>query len=89
VPTISRFFGITIRIYRDDHPPAHFHASYAEFEAKIGIENLELLEGRLPRRALTLVIEWAMQHRPELRENWRRALRHEAALPIVPLDGEV
>lgn len=88
MPTISRFFGITIRIYRDDHPPPHFHAVYGEEEAAISIESLELLAGRLPRRALALVVEWAMMHRPELRENWRRAERHEPALPIAPLDGE-
>ena len=29
-----------------------------------------------------------MMHRPELRENWLRAERHEAALPIAPLDEE-
>ncbi len=35
-----------------------------------------------------MVLEWAMMHRPELRENWLRAERHEAALPIAPLDEE-
>jgi hypothetical protein len=87
VPTISRFYGIDIFIYRNDHPPPHFHASYGEFEAKIGIDNLELLAGHLPRRALSLVIEWAMMHRPELRENWERASRLAPPLPIAPLDG--
>lgn len=28
VPTISRFFGILIQMYLDDHPPPHFHAIY-------------------------------------------------------------
>ena len=42
----------------------------------------------LPRRVFTMVLEWAMMHRPELRENWLRAERHEAALPIAPLDEE-
>jgi hypothetical protein len=26
MPTISQFYGITIRMYFDDHPPPHFHA---------------------------------------------------------------
>ena len=37
-----------------DHPPPHFHAIYGEHEAKIGIETLERIEGKLPRRALGL-----------------------------------
>jgi hypothetical protein len=59
MPTISRFFGIAIRIYLDEHPPPHFHASYAEFDAAIAIDTLEVVAGRLPRRAQALVLEWA------------------------------
>ena len=88
MPTLSRFFGISILIYRNDHPPAHFHAFYGGHAAAISIETLDLLAGSLPRRAFTMVLEWAMIHRPELRENWLRAERHEAALPIAPLDEE-
>jgi hypothetical protein len=88
MPTISRFFGISIRMYRDDHEPAHFHAYYAEYSAKIGIETLEVLAGRLPRRAFVLVLEWALLHRPELRDNWQRARRQEPAVPIAPLGEE-
>lgn len=86
MPTLSTFFGITIRMYYDDHAPPHFHAYYAEAAAQIAIESLDVLHGRLPRRALTLVVEWALAHRPELRENWERATRHEPLAPIEPLD---
>ena len=51
MPTLSVFFGIVIRMYYDDHPPPHFHAIYGEHEAKIGIETLELMDGKLPRRS--------------------------------------
>src|SRR5438874_5576436 len=30
VPRINEFYGIVIWLYRDDHPPAHFHAQYGE-----------------------------------------------------------
>ena len=66
MPTLSIFFGIVIRMYYDDHPPPHFHAIYGAHEAKIGIETLELIEGKLPRRALGLVLDWAELHRQEL-----------------------
>ncbi|MCA9247110.1 MAG: DUF4160 domain-containing protein [Planctomycetales bacterium] len=86
MPTISQFFGITIRMYFDDHPPPHFHAYYGEFAAKFDIETLEVAEGRLPRRAKALVLEWAAAHRDELRENWQLADRHETLHPIAPLE---
>lgn len=43
MPTISEFFGILIRMYYDDHNPAHFHAYYGDFEAIIRIDTLEVL----------------------------------------------
>jgi hypothetical protein len=88
MPTISRFFGIRIQMFHDEHPPPHFHARYGEFSARVSIESLELLSGWLPRRALALVLEWAIIHRPELRENWRRIERDEPLRPIAPLDEE-
>jgi hypothetical protein len=46
MPEISRFFGILIRVYFDDHNPPHFHAMYAGDEARVGIEPIAILEGR-------------------------------------------
>jgi uncharacterized protein DUF4160 len=86
VPTISRFFGIAIRMYVREHGPPHFHAIYGNEEASIEIERLQVLEGRLSRRAMALVVEWAFQHRDELRDNWWRAERHEPLLAIEPLE---
>jgi hypothetical protein len=42
-----------------DHPPPHFHAVYQEHDAKINIDALEIIEGYLPRRQLSLVRRWA------------------------------
>ena len=39
VPVISRFFGIVITMYWDDHNPAHFHAKYGEYEAVVEIKS--------------------------------------------------
>jgi hypothetical protein len=86
VPRISQFFGITIAMYYNDHLPAHFHALYAEHEATLVIETLAVLSGHLPRRALALVLEWAVLHRLELRDNWERARRGMPLEPIEPLD---
>jgi hypothetical protein len=37
VPEISRFFGIVIAMYHDEHLPPHFHARYAGKEIQVGI----------------------------------------------------
>jgi hypothetical protein len=57
MPEISRFFGIVIKMFYNDHIPSHFHAEYGEFEALIEIETLDVYRGMLPRRALVLVLE--------------------------------
>jgi Domain of unknown function (DUF4160) len=86
VPEISRFFGITIRMFFNDHSPPHFHAVYGGNEALIQIESLEVLRGELPRRALALVLEWASQHRQELRRAWELARQGLNPAPIRPLE---
>jgi hypothetical protein len=86
MPEVSRFFGIVIRMYFNDHSPAHFHAEYGEYEALIEIETLAILRGNLPRRAMALVLEWAAIHRQELRLDWERARGGTPLLSIAPLD---
>ena len=86
MPQISRFFGIVIYLYFNDHAPPHFHAEYSGAEAVYTIETLEILRGQLPRRAHGMVVEWASLHRFELMDNWQRARRMEALEAIDPLD---
>ena len=83
---LCRFFGIIIRMFCNDHEPAHFHARYGEFEALIVIDTLEVYRGYLPRRALALVLEWAALHRRELRRDWELARNGTLIEKIQPLD---
>ena len=85
VPTISRFYGIVIRMYFADHAPPHFHAVYAGEEAVIEIATGEVLRGHLPDRALRMVREWASMHRDEPAANWARAQVPQRPVPIAPL----
>jgi len=66
MPEISRFLGIVIAMYFDEHNPPHFHAVYGNKDAAIAIDSLKVLEGNLPPRILGLVVEWASEHRKEL-----------------------
>jgi hypothetical protein len=86
VPEISRFFGIVIAMFYNDHPPPHFHVRYGSQRAIVDIETLSMLDGALSPRALGLVVEWAAQHQSELNANWERARRHAALSPIPPLE---
>lgn len=85
MPEISRFYGIVIQMYFGDHPPPHFHARYAEHQAKIDIDALAVIDGKLPARALGLVIEWAALHQQELREAFERAVNSQPPGKIEPL----
>jgi hypothetical protein len=73
MPQVSRFFGIVIFMYFNDHSPAHFHAQYSGQEAIYEIETLEIQRGNLQRRAHGLVMEWASLHWQELLDDWIRA----------------
>ena len=86
MPEISRFFGIIIAMYYNEHAPPRFHAKYAGHRASFSIPELKIIEGSLPRRAISLVLEWAFLHRDELMENWVRADRREDLSSIKPLE---
>ena len=85
MPEICRFYGIVIKMYFADHVPPHFHAEYAEHEARIAIESLTVLSGTLPPRAMGLVAEWSVQHQQELLALWERAKRHDTIGRLAPL----
>ena len=85
MPEISRFFGIIIVIYYREHPPPHFHAKYGNETGVFSISDLKLIEGRLPKRAISLVLEWAFEHRDELMEDWELAMARKPLRKIPPL----
>ncbi len=85
MPEISRFYGIIIRMYFDDHPPPHFHARYGNDQAVININTLAIISGKLPPRALGLVMEWATLYQSELKEVWKKAVNLEPLHKIDPL----
>jgi hypothetical protein len=79
------FFGILIRMFFNEHSPPHFHAEYGEYKAAINIQTLEVMEGKMSRRALELVLDWAELHQAELMEDWGLCRKHVEPHPIEPL----
>lgn len=85
MPEISRFLGIVITMFYNDHELAHFHAVYGQSAATISIHD-ETVIGEFPVRPLRLVLEWTQLHKDELLENWRLAKQRKPLKPIAPLD---
>ena len=84
MPIISRFYGVIIKMYfqQSEHNPPHIHAMYGEYVGAIDIKNGEMIEGDLPKRALSLVQEWIKQHQNELLYIWNTQEFRE----LPPLD---
>lgn len=85
MPTICKFYGITIMIFNNDHPPPHIHIRYGNANACVRIDNGSILEGKFPRKQLNLVKEWVTKNRESLVENWNLALAHADVFKIDPL----
>jgi hypothetical protein len=86
MPEVSRFFGIIITLYYNDHPPPHFHVRYGQQKAIIAIQTLSILEGKLSSRVLRLVQEWAAEHQAELMADWELARQNQPLESIEPLE---
>jgi len=85
MPELSRFLGIVIAMYFNDHSPPHFHVLYNEYDAEIEIKNLTVLNGNLPARVLGLAMEWAALHKDELMDNWNLLQAGQKYNKIQPL----
>ncbi len=85
MPEICRFFGIVVAMYYNEHQPPHFHAKYGEFRASFSIKDLEIIEGNMPKRVISLILEWAFENRQDLLEDWELARCSEQLKKIKPL----
>ncbi len=85
MPTICMFRGIKIYMYWSDHMPPHFHASYGGSEILVSIDELEILEGKMPSKQLKMLLGWAAFHQEELWENWELARAEQELFTIEPL----
>lgn len=85
MPELSRFLGIIIAMYYNDHGPAHFHAVYGSFEITMEIES-GIVRGAFPPRALSHVQEWREMHKAELLHDWELAKKRETLNKIAPLE---
>ena len=85
MPEISRFYGILIKMYFNDHQPPHFRAEYGNYELLISIDALAVIAGKFPPRAMGMVIEWASLHQRDRKRAWNQARSFEIVEKIEPL----
>ena len=84
MPTISNFYGISIKMFfkPKEHDPSHIHAVYGEYVGVFDITSMEMTEGDLPGVAHGLVKDWLALHQSELEEMWRT----QKIVKLPPLD---
>lgn len=73
MPVIARFYGMVVKMYLlgKEHNPPHIHVIYGEHNAVVDIQSLELIEGDLHGKALSMALEWAAAHQSELLDMWQ------------------
>lgn len=73
MPLISRFLGVSIKMYFNDQGLPHFHAQYQNFNGVFSINSGRLVLGTLPPSIVEEVTKWAINNKAVLMENWKRA----------------
>ncbi len=69
-----------------DHVPPHFHAWYNHGEYKISVDiKSGLVKGRMPGRAVRMILEWLDLHRDELLACWEQTKNKQHPDKIAPL----
>lgn len=81
MPTIAFFHGIAIRMFFNDHAPAHIHAYHGE--ARFNIESGEVMGGKLPPAQRKLVQRWIEMYKGALRAAWD-AVREDLTPERIP-----
>lgn len=85
MPEISRFLGIIIKMFFEDHAPPHFHVEYQGYKALFSIKTGKVIAGRFPKNSSTIVTAWALIHKKELMDNWKSLTTGKEAKKIEPL----
>ena len=72
MPVISRFYGITIKMYlrQKEHNPPHIHAIYGEYVALFSLIDGEMFEGYIHMKGQQMVKEFVEYYRDRLLIMW-------------------
>jgi hypothetical protein len=90
MPELSRFYGIVIAMFYQDHNPPHIHvyggnSKRPDWSIQLEIRDGSILDGEAPKLALKLVRDWLRLHREEVFDAWYLAVNGEKPFKIAPL----
>jgi hypothetical protein len=86
MPEISRFFGLIIRMFYDDHEPPHVHVEYQGQKAKLDFQGNVLAGDLKSRAAVRLARDWIDLNTDSLERDWSLARSGHPLEKIPPLD---
>lgn len=89
LPVLSMFFGIIVRMYREQggkHNLPHIHAEYSGQEVVVALDGT-ILEGEkdFPKNKLKMLEVWMDIHHEDLEANWKLLSNGEQFFRIDPL----
>ena len=82
---VCSFYGIDIRLCHAGGVSPRFEAVYGEARAVLDVETLEVLDGRIPDRALIMVRDWASSRRHDIVAAWNTLGAGRRPAPLPPL----
>ena len=88
MPVLSMFFGIIVRMYREQggkHNMPHIHAEYSGEEVVVALDGTVLeREKNFPRNKLKMLEVWMDIHHEDLEANWKLLSNGEQFFRIDP-----
>ena len=87
MPVLSTFYGIIVRMYRENggrHNLPHIHAEFSGQEVVVGLDG-SVIEGSIPANKMKLLVAWIEIHHEDLEANWKLLSNGEQFFRIDPL----
>lgn len=87
MPVISMFYGIIVRMYKEQnstHNKSHIHAEYSGQFVVVDLDG-NVLEGEIPNKKLRMLLTWMDIHQEELIADWNLLLTDGEYFKIDPL----
>lgn len=89
MPVLSMFFGIIVRMYREQggkHNMPHIHAEFSGSEIVVALDGTVIEQNRdFPKNKQKLLLAWMEIHYDELVANWQLLSNGEQFFRIDPL----
>ncbi len=83
---VARVRGLEIRVYPNEHAPAHFHVVSPDIDASFTIEDCAFIRGNIDGREQRLVRWWYSRSREKLIQAWNETRPSDC--PVGPIGND-